>query len=42
MGMLRVDPVADHGKGLWSAVRDDDGAWLWPKQGPDRQKVAAV
>ena len=42
MGMLRVDPVADHGEGLWSAARDDHGAWLRPKkQGPDRQKVAA-
>ena len=40
MGMLRVDPVADHGKGLWSAARDDHGAWLRPKkQGPDRKSL---
>ena len=39
--MLRVDPVADHGEGLWSAARDDHGAWLRPKTGPG-QKVAGI
>ena len=30
--MLRVDPVADREKGLWSAARDADCAsWLRPK-----------
>ena len=34
MGMLRVDPVADREKGLWSAARDADCAsWLRPKRG---------
>ena len=39
-GMLRVDHVADHEKGLWSAARDDHGLAPTKKQGPDRQKVA--
>ena len=31
MGMLRVDPVADREEGLWSAARDDHGAWPRPQ-----------
>ena len=32
MGMLRVDPVADREEGLWSAARDDHGAWPRPQK----------
>ena len=38
MGMLRVDLVADHEVGLWSAARDNHGAWLRPKNRGQTQK----
>ena len=36
-GMLRVDHVADHEKGLWSAARDDH-----PRLGSDKKNRARI